>query len=282
MIIYIPTRGRIDRQKTLSRLTPRLQSKTILVVNDGQGAAHKRRWGTVVRDVWEVPPKYQGIAYVRHFIMENSPDPFVCMLDDDLSFNTKNKDWEIIPSTDKQIDFMFNQMETWLLEDGLAHVSLTPRFLNWQFHQPFREVTRMMHVLAYNTQIVKKAGASFVKGVGHTFSMDDFHMTLQLLEAGLKNRVDLINCTSQRVSNAYGGASEWRTTLSHNATAELLAQLHPKVVKVTTKTDWRKMGGGERKDVIIQWQKAFTGGEYVGVKEKSPSSSSFSSDKRSA
>jgi len=267
MIIYIPTRGRVNRQTTLNDLTPELQQRTILVVDAGQGATHKLRWGSTVRDVWEVPPKFQGIAYIRHFIMENSPDPLLCMLDDDLRLNTKDKNWQIILSKPDQVNAMFAQLETWLLEDGLAHVSLTPRFLNWQFHQPFREVTRMMHVLAYNTQIVKKAGASFIKNVGNTFSMDDFHMTLQLFEAGLKNRVDLINCTSPSVSNSTGGASTWRTTQSHNASADLLAMLHPKHVKVKVKQDWKGMEKGERKDVIVQWQRAFTGGEYTGVNE---------------
>jgi len=43
--------------------------------------------------------------------------------------------------------------------------------------------------------------------------------------------------------------------------------LHPKHVKVKVKQDWKGMEKGERKDVIVQWQRAFTGGEYTGVNE---------------
>lgn len=254
MIIYIPTRGRLTRQTTFNALPPSLQAQAIFVVDSGKGVGYAGRYPTA-KGVMELPSGLKGIAFIRQYIMEHCDEQRLVMLDDDLTLFVKNEERKIVGATPIQVEDMFKELEHWL-HSGFAHAGITPRFLNWQDTADYKDATRMMHVLAYDRYAVNAAGARFTAGVDSTFSMDDFHMTLQLLRAGCPNRVSLSNCTSPSASNSTGGASEWRTTATHNASAERLAELHPGFVKVKVKQDWKGMGGGERKDVTVQWQKA--------------------------
>lgn len=258
MRIYIPTRARWSKQITYGELTPALRAKTTFVVDHDQiPLPHQQdKYKVQGTEILAVPLTVKGIAATRQHIMEVCPEPYLVMLDDDLTLHTRNAERKIVKATDSEVDAMFAQMEQWL-EAGFAHCSITPRFLNWQDTEPYKDVTRMMHVLAYNVPKVQAAGASFTAGVPESFSMDDFHMTLQLFRAGLPNRVDLAHCTSPSASNSTGGASTWRSLASHNASAQRLADIHGPYVKVKRKQDWKGMASGERLDVVVQWQKAY-------------------------
>ena len=257
MQIYIPTRGRASAQTTLLSLPASLKARTTLVLDHGQSDYYRlKRFDEQGTQLWELPAEVKGIAAVRQYIMDHSSHRYIVMLDDDLRFYTKREpDRKIIGATPVQITAMFAQLENWLLE-GVVHCSITPRFIGWAYKESCREVWRMMHVLAYDREAVAAAGCRFTKDVDNSFSMDDFHMTIQLLKAGHKNRIDLINCTSPKPSNARGGASEWRTLQSHNASAARLKEIHGDGVRVSEKQGWHGMDG-IRYDVTVQWRKIY-------------------------
>lgn len=253
MHIYIPTRGRPHKQTTLYALPTALRAHTTLVVHPNELAEYRLCHPT--QRVVPLASDVIGIAATRQWIMEQHQGEYLCMLDDDLKFFVKTvPERKIVAAAPTQIEAMFAQLAEWL-QAGIAHCGITPRSLNWQHPGPFMTNTRMMHVLAYNVPVVLRAGCSFTHGVPSTFSMDDFHMTLQLFAVGYGNRVDVDNCTSPSASNSAGGASLWRTLQTQNASAERLAELHPGFVNVKIKQRWQGMDG-DRKDVIIQWQKA--------------------------
>ena len=254
MKIYIPTRGRANMQKTLSNLPAELQKLTYLVVDHGA----RDEYRATHKNVIELPKSVTGIASIRQYIMENATDRYITMLDDDLRFQKTQKDWRIMDATPNEILAAFRQMSQWLKE-GYAHCSLCPRFIYYDKKDFFVKDFRMMHVLAYDVKTVLKAKCSFTKGVPKDFSMDDFHMTLQLLRSGHGNIVSLLHRTSPAVSNSRGGASEWRTLASHNRSANLLAAIHAPFAKTKTKHGWQGMDG-ERQDVIVQWKKAAKAG----------------------
>lgn len=275
MDIYIPTRGRVNDQKTLRALTPRLRALSCLVVDHNEEEAHLamiertpiyREAGVRVR---ALPPDTRGISRVRQFIMDSAPRSHLVMLDDDLTLHTKaplapgpdngEKKRKIVAATPADVERMFLWLEHQLAE-GWVHASITPRFLNWNTNDDEKRCTRMMHVLAYNRDRVREADCSFTKGVSEEFSMDDFHMTLQLLRAGFPNVVNIRDATNPSASNARGGASEWRTLDSHNKSALKLKELHGDLVRVSAKQGWQGMDG-ERLDVTVAWQKALKKGE---------------------
>jgi hypothetical protein len=251
MKIYIPTRGRWNKQITHNALTPKLKEQTVLVTDKDQEPPPNL-------PVEFVPETVKGIAATRQYIVENCPERYMVMLDDDLRLATRDYEGKILPASPEEVDAMFARLENWL-QAGFAHCSSSPRFINWDEKiDEYKDCTRMMHVLAYDVEKLRKLGASFTKDVDETFSMDDFHMTLQLLRLGHTNRVDLLHRTNPSASNSNGGASTWRTLASHNRSARRLAELHGSVVAVRVKHGWQGMEG-ERLDVVVQWRKALNG-----------------------
>jgi len=253
MLIFIPTMGRKSTQKTLRNLPSSLRELTTLVVPTGEVGSyefHHRNTKIIGTDA-------KGIAATRQWILEqNKNEKFLVMLDDDLDFFYKDAERKIKPITVPQHEAAFGLLEEWV-KSGFTHAGITIRSLNWQHPGPHMEVTRLMHVLAYNPKAVLKAGCDFTKGVNHKFSMDDFHMTLQLLRKGHPNRLNVDACINPSPSNSAGGASLWRTLETQNYSAERLAALHPDFVSVRVKkAEWKGMEG-ERKDVVVQWRKAY-------------------------
>lgn len=254
MDLYIPTRGRTDLQRTLQNLTPKLRKKATLVIDDGD---HEKEHYTLSKmmhcGVWVLPKRIRGIAAIRQHIMDESGSKKLVMLDDDLRFQFKRRDGTgIFASTPQQTEDTFEWLEKQLKD--VAHAGIVPRSIYYDRQNEFVEAFRMMHVLAYDVKRVKAAGAKFTHKVDSTrFTMDDFHLTLQLIEAGEKNRVSLRYNSNPSSSNSRGGASLWRTLESHNYSARTLGHLH-RHVKVVPKHQWQGMDG-TRYDVVIYWQK---------------------------
>ena len=110
----------------------------------------------------------------------------------------------------------------------------------------------MMRILGYNLRVLREEGIQY-----NTPFMEDFDVTLQLLRLGYPNLIHNWMVQNQGGSNSAGGCSEHRTLEKHGKAAERLAALHPgfvKVVEKQTKTAW---GGLPRKDVVVQWRKAY-------------------------
>lgn len=264
MQIYIPTRTRWNNQRTWNELTPELKSRCHLVTDPDQAdkipSYARQKYEREGTKIIVLPEGHKGIAAVRQWIMDNAEDRYIVMLDDDMTLHVKNEHGKIVKAQPADVDGMFEWLEdkvSGVQGRRFVHAGITPRFLNWNCSDTFKVNTRMMHVLAYDREAVAEAGCRFTKNVPESFSMDDFHMTLQLLRAGLQNIVNVHYCTNPSASNAEGGASTWRTTESHNASAEALKANHPDFVTVKIKQDWKGMGSGQRKDVTVQWQKAF-------------------------
>ncbi len=260
LTIYIPTRSRAHLQRTLSRLPPELQKITRLVVDNGCVSEYAR-WSDTGCGFVETPKKVKGIAPIRQYIVENSRTRYLIMLDDDLFFQKKRPDGRITNSTEKEVRDCFQTVYGWLKKDGFAHVGVWPRALGFHYTEPFFDNKRMMHFLGYDTKQVAKSRASFTKGIKdpQTYSMDDFHMTLQLIESGHANRVSLLYRTSPSPSNSKGGASTWRNLETQNKSALEMKRLHKDFVTVKEKTQWLGMEG-TRLDVVINWRRAAKAG----------------------
>lgn len=260
MLIYIPTRDRWTRQVTWNSLPPALQKKTLLVTEadqkvppECQKAFEKAGTRVLVRK-----DKRKGIAAARQWILENSDDKYVMMIDDDCRFSMRTPALRVLTSTPQQVTEMFTTLEGWL-KSGFTHCGITHRSLNWTqpYETKYIENSRMMHVLAYNRDKVVKAGCSFTKGVAEDFGMDDFHMTLQLLKAGHGNRVSVLYSIGTAASNAPGGASGWRTVQTINKSSQRLVQLHAPYAKLREKKNWKGIDGEQQLDVTVQWRKAY-------------------------
>lgn len=245
MRIYIHSSGRSSKCITCEAMP----YATILVQAD-QYRDYARDNPTM--DILPLPPGITTLSPTRQWILDNCPEDKVMMLDDDLRFMVRRKDdrTKLLPATVDDVTQMIMEIEKEL--DNFAHVGVlarqganrvleTPRVLN----------TRMMRLLAYDLNVVRKVGARFDRVV----TKQDFDMTLQLLRAGYPNSVLTEYAQDQPGSNTAGGCSIYRTKEVMTEGALRLKSLHPDFVKIVEKPEvgtW----GSSRLDVQVQWKKA--------------------------
>lgn len=249
--IYIPTAGRVDRQKTLERLPPKIAKNVVLVCPPDEVKEHVRLGRNAVGC------KANGITLTRDFILDHAArkgQKYVLMLDDDLVFQIRRKNGRIENSTPDEVDAALAWMEK-QFKEGLAHASFGARFLGYNNPSPMLEPGRAMYALGYNVPIVKRVGAKFGKGLEWNSTMEDFNITLQLITKGYTNRVSLLYRITPGPSNAKGGCSRWRTTARQTDSAKRLAKMFPDIVKIRPKKEWQGMDEGMM-DVTVYWQKA--------------------------
>ena len=253
MKIYIPTRGRADNQVTLSFFPESMRENVVLVIDADEEEQYVNRDGhyKYVCEYMVVPEDIKGISKKRQYIHENTTDNKIVMLDDDLRFYIRKStnDWHLRYLEPDEYPALFGLLDTWL--DTYAHVGVSAREGNNRVEHLAVENTRYMRVLGYNLDMFDGVE------LGRVEVMEDFDINLQLLRQGKPSKISYYYAQGQKSSNAAGGCSEWRTIDVHNEGAERLHNLHPDFVKIVekeTKTAWNGM---PRKDVQVQWKRAF-------------------------
>lgn len=250
MTPYIFTYGRSARQITWRNLSPALQERAIFVIQERERHMFDARQSIIL------PDGIRDLPRARQHILDTSPDMKCCMLDDDLVFLKRRLDdrGKFVPATHDDIDRAFAMMAQAL--DTYAHVGMTGRE-GGNRHPDSYAIGRMSRVLAYNLPILRQHGVRFDR----LLLPEDFDMTLQLLSHGLPNFIVCEYAQGQAGgSNAPGGCSSYRTIAVHNEWMEKFAALHPAFVKLVHKETKGAWGGQPRKDVIVQWRKAYDAG----------------------
>ena len=248
MKIYIPRRGRADDQVTLSFFPESLRKEVVLVIDSDEEHLYKDKYDC---QFMVIPEDIKGIAKKRQYIHKHTDDKKIVMLDDDLRFYIRksDNDWHLRYLEPNEYPALFGLLDVWL--DDYAHVGVSAREGNNRVEKLAVENTRYMRVLGYNLDMFDGIE------LGRVQVMEDFDINLQLLRQGKPSKISYYYAQGQKSSNAAGGGSEWRTIDVHNQGALTLQALHPDFVKVVekeTKTAW---GGQPRKDVNVQWIRAF-------------------------
>lgn len=243
MRIYIPTRGRVGKQITLRSLPESLRRRTWLVVPTEEAGVHAHE------NILVQPPSIRSIAEKRAWIMKQAHKTGIeklTMLDDDMGFYARGPKGLLKEyATDKVVEDLFKWIEDQL--DDFAHVGISSRMGNNHVEEDFKTTTRMMHSLSYYLPVAM----AHVKFNRVAFR-EDFDYTLQLLRKGYDNIVRYDVCVAPGTYGAKGGCFDERTVEKSNREAELLATLHPGLVKVVDK-DYK---GVPRKEVMVQWKKS--------------------------
>lgn len=261
MRIFIPTLNRgPDRQYTIRELGPKLVKKynaTLVAPHDERKALESAGFNVLCP-----PNKVRGIAATRQFILDNSDDPHVLMLDDDLSSWSWRYEYEGIDrpvqykkATDTQRAGGLKDVAKYLKRYG--HGSIGHRlFANARAGLDFN--TRQLRALAYDRDALKAAGVRFRVPV-----MEDFDVQLQMLKKGHECFQYNWLVQEQRGSNVDGGCSTYRTHQVQEAAARELARLHPGIVTVVErklKVGWGNGMGDTRVDVKVNWRRAIQAG----------------------
>jgi len=240
--IYIPTRGRVEKQITLRSLPKSLWGQTWLVCPVDEADSLKK----VHKKVLVQPPNITTIAAKRAWIVKQHKGDKLIMLDDDMGFYARGPKGLIKEyATDKVIEDLFQWVEDQL--DEFAHVGISSRMGNNRVEEPEKRTSRMMHAIAFHVPTMKR-----VVQFNRVAMREDFDYTLQLLKAGYDNVVKYDVCVAPGSYGAKGGCADERTVKKSDEEAEKLAALHPGLVKVVQK-DYL---GVPRKEVVVQWKKA--------------------------
>lgn len=207
--------------------------------------------------------KAKGIAATRQWILDNTDDPIVLMLDDDLySWSNRveraNGDVTFLRASERERRAGFREFEKLMRKYAFGSIG------HKLFSQDKGRVElngRMLRALAYNAEVLAKERIRFRVPV-----MEDFDVQLQLMKRGYDGASFYGIVQEQKGSNVDGGCSTYRTHEVQAAAAHKLAELHPDCVTVVNKTlskGWAGDMGAERVDVRISWRKAVkVGKEY--------------------
>ncbi len=250
MHIYIPSLSRADRQFTVGNLPKSWRRRTHIVVTENEYDEYQELHGDMV-----ISTPVTGIAETRQWILENAESRYVLFLDDDMSFSYRYSGTKMKKSSPKEVKKMLSLLEEWLSE-GFVHVGISARGGNNRVEAEYTEITRMNNSYAYNVEKYLKTGIRFDR----LKVMEDFDVTLSLLEKGFPNRVTYQYAWGQRKSGDAGGCSLYRTAEVQKKAAHALSKLHPGLVKVIQKECkkvWTGIDSKYRTDVIISWKKAY-------------------------
>lgn len=253
--IIIPTLGRCDNQITLSSLPDKWKKKTTLVVQEHEYDYMLSKYGSIC-SVWKLPPGTKGIAWTRKHIADNWKSKNIFVMDDDLKFvQLKPSGEKFVGSnpTEEEFDFVMSEVLRHMSE-GIVHggftVNNTP-----PVDTPYNYNSRIWTNVFYSKDFPVDQ-INF--GTDYVLMPEDFYVNLQLLTKGYKNVLFNHFRVSPSATNAKGGCAEFRTIENHNRGQEILAELFPQFVTVTSKVQstgpW---AGKEKKALSVQWKKAF-------------------------
>lgn len=254
--IYIPTLGRVNRQKTLENFEGS-NYRPILVCSKEEQKELKSNYKKT--RTWICPER--GIGKVRQWILENSTEDAIFLVDDDMRFferyrgkNTRTGEvvnWRLreLSPPDKMIEYCVEQ-----INQGYIHGGVSARQGNNHVPTDVSENKRCFNFHFLNRKEVLKTGARF----DMLPVMEDFYFTLSLLTRGYPNAV-VFKYTWNQEPGSIGGCNLYRTLEVQDKAARQLHEAFPEfvtVVKKFNKTN-NSIAQGERTDVRVQWVKAY-------------------------
>lgn len=257
MNIYIPSTQRQHKQTTLANLPEEIHKSVIVVVPPDELTNYVNVLKYQHAEVRVVAPDIpSGIGHTRQWCCDQ--EKLVCiMLDDDLTFADRRRDdpTKFVDASTTNIKLALETMHHRLLTGEYSHIGIAPREGGNRRTEAFSPNTRLLRALGYRTDVMRELGIRF----DDMEVMEDFYVSLSLLTAGTKNCNVNWMVQNQNGSGLQGGCSTYRTMEVQARAAGQLAEKFPEFVQVvekTTSTAWGK-GGATRKDVRIQWKKAY-------------------------
>lgn len=254
LFLYVPTYRRTQRPLTLQAIPREWRERTVIVCPPDEAVFYLKNFrGATITSVQEkLTP---NIAAKRAWIFENTPHEKIMMLDDDLNFfvRANPKTLQLSKAEPWQMISVFEIMEAML--DQFAHGGISQRYMNQNFPEPWRYTCKVTHACAYRVSAVRKHCQ-----LGRVKMFEDLDYTLQLFYAGLDNAVLNWAATNDPLGfNAPGGESEKRKVSDIDKGADIMAKLHPGIVRIVERTDAKADEQGHKR-IVVAWAKALAQG----------------------
>lgn len=257
--IYIPTKGRLERQITFRRLMPDIRESVVFVVCPEEADYFRRNYPdneVMVVDKIGVPAARQAVMDI------SDPDfPYVIFLDDDIRFVCRIDDWlfelpHMRQCTDDDVRLAFQWMEKRL--DKYAMVGLSARGMNNGIPDRYeREASRIMRAFGVDRELIREEAIRF----DAFMFWEDFHVTLSLLTRGYPNIMSTVYCTDG-TTNDTGGVSMYRNRAALEKERRRFLEMWGPWCKPSEKRakNWSNIDEETMPDLIVSWRKAYAYG----------------------
>lgn len=250
MRLIITTLGRITRQETLRNLPDQVGEQVELWVQ-----CHEYENSCLYYDGVHCLPEFiRTLGATRQFLVDLYWGEKIVLMDDDLTFYWREDPdkWQLtIPPAEELSAFFADELDDTL--DRYAHVGLSGREGQNRESAYAVENTRYMRFLAYNTALWPQDRRVRMDRVD---GMSDFDVNMQLLRAGLPNKVFYRWAQGQRATQTPGGMAGQRTRETHFAEVRQMCEMHPGLIVPRKKVNVSAGAFGVRDEVTVAWKMA--------------------------
>jgi len=266
--IIITTFMREDKQKAIFQIPASLHENVYMFTREDRVEELRKYVPDTIRIIGN-PMDIDGIADIRQRCIEQVPKGKVWVIDDLCTFGWRDTELK-----------QFNDMPEWIfmmmydrldkMLDTYMQVGFSARGGNNHVREDFKEVGRAYTTYGLRTDWMERENIRFdgmYKLNRNVKLYEDYWITLSMLTKGFKNAI-IYNFFFNYTHNNTGGNSTFRTLELQEQAAQELQKHFPQFVTVETKEGtWGKMGMENRKEVRIQWQKAYQSSQFTNTLE---------------
>ena len=267
--IIITTFMREDKQKAVFQIPASLHEHVYLFTREDRVEELRKYIPETIRIIAN-EMDIDGIADIRQRCIEKTPKGKVWFIDDLATFGWRDENLKQFNDMPEQkFVEMYNLLDRML--DDYMQVGFSARGGNNHVTEPFKEVGRAYTTYGLRTDWMEREGIRFDGMYQKNPSVklyEDYWITLSMLTKGHKNAI-IYDYFFNYTHNNTGGNSTFRTLELQEQAALELKKHFPQFVTVETKEGaWGKMGMENRKEVRIQWLKAYQSSQFTNTIEE--------------
>lgn len=250
--IFVLTYGRAKSQVTWNNLPDIWKEKASLVVQEREKHLYDG-YPIVV-----LPDNVRNLPATIEWVVKNNRDIRFGMFDDDLSFYRTRMTGETWEGTKRKMivqDFIdLEETVCAWMDEGIVQCGMEVAWNIPDRDNEYKEITRICANFFYDGP---KVPADEIDWTGSMYA-ENFHLIIQLLKKGYKNRISNRFRIDTIATQSEGGCAVERTVERHNDSMRALAEMHPGIVKLYEKeTTGGQWAGTPKLAAKIAWKEAY-------------------------
>ena len=256
LTVYIPTRGRINDQRTWAYLPDSVRSRTFLVAEETEADILEAMGYPVLAH------NEDNIGSIRQWILDQHDveerGPYILYLDDDLRFFYRQR---YNKSKFTQLEMKSDGVEKMIVEyrrllDHCSLAGISPRHMANTNPEPYTFNARVYKTWGGDVRAFRELNVRADR-LSHG---EDFDVVLQMLTQG--RRLVLLNTfiADDAGTQSSGGCSTYRTNAVATECSRRLNSFFPSYTRTVSKPLWEGMEGDEHLEIQVQWKKAYRDG----------------------